>query len=186
MNDAWSSAAQLARRTSEPARSAEQPTSRDAMNRIMKCIQVADVEDYIAWKTNNPDAKVKTLSDLVGHFQSAVKQSFQSYAEQLVAKGIDLGVLISWILVKCVHYNASVGNVKQALRRLAKSEHFLFRMKCLVESAEKLRETIRFSAEAMNDKDAVEHSWMLWRDEVYRQKNALIGFATDNTAVPEE
>ena len=59
-------------------------------------------------------------------------------------------------------------------------------MKCLIESAEKLRETIRFSAEAMNDKDAVEQSWMLWRDEVYRQKNALIGFATDNTADPEE
>ena len=59
-------------------------------------------------------------------------------------------------------------------------------MKCLVESAEKLRKTIRFSAVAMNDKDAVEHSWMLWRDEVYKQKNALIGLATDNTAVPEE
>ena len=133
MSDAWSSAAQLARRTSEPARSAEQPTSRDAMNRIMECIRVADVEDYIAWKTNNPDAKVKTLSNLVGHFQSAIKQSFQSYAEQLVEKGITLGVLISWILVKCVHHHASVGDVKQGLRRLAKSEHRLFRMNCIVE-----------------------------------------------------
>ena len=135
MNDAWSSAAQLARRTSESASNAEQPTTMDAMNRITECIRVADAEDYIAWKTNNPDAKSKTLSNLVDYVQSAIKQILQSYAEQLVEKGIPLGVLISWIIVKCDHHHASVSDVKRALREIAKREHRLFRMNCMVDLA---------------------------------------------------
>ena len=82
-------------------------TSMDAMNRIMECIRVADAEDYMAWEANNPDAKRKTLSNLVGHVQSAMKQIVQSYAEQFVEKRVTLGILISLMLVKCDQHHAS-------------------------------------------------------------------------------
>ena len=99
-----------------------------------------------------------------------MKLILQSYAEQLVEKEIPLGVLISWIIVKCDQHHASVTDVKRTLCGLTKSEHCLFRMNCIVEFAEKLSREAEFPLEQLIDKRVLQECLILCSLEVRKQK----------------
>ena len=136
MSTASSRAAPPAYTTSEIADSAEQParlighfTSADTMNQLIQCIHAAEAEEFASWNTGNPHEKRKTLSNLVGHLQSSIKQALHDSAEQPVQKGIRFEVLAGWLIHKCVQKQASIYRAKKTLCELAEAEHRLFRLK---------------------------------------------------------
>ena len=135
------------RRTGEASSSAAQPpkifaepTTIDALLRMQEIIFAADVQDYVNWKLHNAQSTRKTLSNLVGHIQAAMRHSFQCSAEQPAPQGIPFRVLIGWLLFKCDSHSASVVNAKQLLYDLAKDEHRVFRVSKMVEKTDELNQ----------------------------------------------
>ena len=124
------------------------------------------------------DVKRKTLSNLVGHSESAMKLILQSYA-------VPLGVRDSLMIVKCDQHLASVTDIKQAWCELAQLEHRVFRMNYIVESAEKLDKEAALPLEQLIAKRVL-HILILCSLEVTKRKDALKVSATDNAGQPED
>ena len=189
MNTASSSAAQPAYTTSEIADSAEQPatlighlTSADTLNQIIQCIHAAEAEEFASWKTGNPHEKRKTLSNLVGHLQSSIKQALHDSAEQPVQKGIRFEVLAGWLIHKCVQKQASIYRAKQKLCELAAAEHRLFRLKKMVDKADALHERQELQLESQIDKEVLHECLLLCSVDVAIKKGTLRAVIQEGSA----
>ena len=89
---------------SRAAQLASSHTSLEALETVQERICSARASDYIHWKRKRPQEPRKSVSSLVGHIQSAIRQIFESCAEQQlvvdVKPKVPFVVLLGWLAEK--------------------------------------------------------------------------------------
>ena len=146
---------------------------------IQECICAADARDYHYWRRKNPQEPRKSVSNLVGHIQSAFRQRFESSADQpaLIAEPrVPFDILLGWLGDKIASHGADMEDGKELLWELARDEHRLYRMKALAAQANSCDDAI-LSPEHRMDKAALNEVLPLVEQAAEASKKALREFA---------
>ena len=173
-SNAWSSAAHSAEQTLV-ARRAAQPASSlstDVLNNMQDAIKIFTAQEYLDWKRKHPHAQRKTLANLVGHIDTAMKHAFHCSVEQRAQRGIPFEALIGWLICKCDKNAERIQDAKSILCVLAEDEHRVWRMQTILEQADDISEE-NMTPESRVDRMMLRQCFLLCRQEVDRKKEAL-------------